>query len=83
MSNQARQPAGTPSGGQFAANGRAEVDLTLEEMFHAGEDPAFDPDDPFHADLHEGADLAAPVHGVYPVGYNAKRSGGASVTEAA
>ena len=56
----ARVAGGVPAGGQFAPDTRAEPELTLEAMADAlgDEDPTFDPDDPYGADLLDDVDLA-------------------------
>lgn len=40
----ARQPAGTPTGGQFAAAARVEPDVELEEVVEVEDDWDFDDD---------------------------------------
>lgn len=57
MPTHARQPAGTPAGGQFAATAHPEAGLTLEQLadLEGCEDPTFDPDDPYGAWMVEDA----------------------------
>lgn len=60
-STPARQPAGTPAGGQFAATAHPEAGLTLEQLadLEGCEDPTFDPDDPYGAWMVEDGPAVA------------------------